>query len=88
MNLGLLNFHSFKPISMPFYHKLGVIPPKRHTQVRKKDGSLYYEQLFGTVGFDGMSTNSYHEHRPTMVKNIAKQYSILPFEGISGSSRK
>ena len=63
---------------MPFYHKLGVIPPKRHTQFRKKDGSLYYEQLFGTVGFDGMSTNSYHEHRPTMVKNIAKQYSVKP----------
>ena len=63
---------------MPFYHKLGKIPPKRHTQFRKKDGSLYYEQLFGTIGFDGMSTNSYHEHRPTMVKEIRKQYSIKP----------
>ena len=55
---------------MPFYHKLGEIPPKRHTQFRKKDGTLYYEQLFGTVGFDGMSTNSYHEQRPTQVKEI------------------
>jgi homogentisate 1,2-dioxygenase len=63
---------------MPFYHKLGEIPPKRHTQFRKKDGSLYYEQLFGTIGFDGMSTNSYHEHRPTMVKKIGKQYSVKP----------
>ena len=63
---------------MPFYHKLGLIPPKRHTQFRKKDGSLYYEQLFGTIGFDGMSTNSYHEHRPTMVKKIGKQYSVKP----------
>lgn len=63
---------------MPFYHKLGKIPPKRHTQFRKKDGSLYYEQLFGTVGFDGMSTNMYHEQRPTMVKEIKKQYSIAP----------
>ena len=63
---------------MPFYHKLGEIPPKRHTQFRKKDGSLYYEQLFGTIGFDGMSTNSYHEHRPTMVKEIVRQYSIAP----------
>ena len=63
---------------MPFYHKLGEVPPKRHTQFRKKDGSLYYEQLFGTIGFDGMSTNSYHEHRPTMVKKIGKQYSIKP----------
>jgi len=63
---------------MPFYHKLGEIPPKRHSQFRKKDGSLYYEQLFGTIGFDGMSTNSYHEHRPTMVKEIVRQYSIAP----------
>ena len=63
---------------MPFYHKLGEIPPKRHTQFRKNDGSLYYEQLFGTIGFDGMSTNSYHEHRPTMVKEIVRQYSIAP----------
>ena len=23
---------------MPFYHKLGKIPPKRHTQFRKEDG--------------------------------------------------
>ncbi len=63
---------------MPFYHKLGIIPPKRHTQFRKPNGDLYYEQLFGTVGFDGMSTNSYHEHRPTQVKDIIKQYSVAP----------
>lgn len=63
---------------MPFYHKLGIIPPKRHTQFRKPNGELYYEQLFGTVGFDGMSTNSYHEHRPTQVKDIIKQYSVAP----------
>jgi|TARA_B110000967_G_C18887837_1_gene565204 homogentisate 1,2-dioxygenase len=63
---------------MPFYHKLGKIPFKRHTQFRKKDGTLYSEQLFGTIGFDGMSTNSYHEHRPTMVKKIGKQYSVKP----------
>jgi len=63
---------------MPFYHKLGNIPPKRHTQFRKPNGDLYHEQLFGTIGFDGMSTNSYHEHRPTQVKNIVKQYSVKP----------
>jgi len=39
---------------------------------------LYYEQLFGTIGFDGMSSNSYHEYRPTMVKEIRRQYSIAP----------
>jgi len=63
---------------MPFYHKLGKIPPKRHTQFRKEDGSLYAEQLFGTIGFDGMYSNSYHEQRPTQVKEIKKQYSVAP----------
>jgi len=63
---------------MPIYHKLGNIPPKRHTQFRKPNGELYYEQLFGTVGFDGMSTNSYHEQRPTQVKEIRSQYSVEP----------
>lgn len=63
---------------MPFYHKLGKIPPKRHTIFRKPDGGLYYEQLFGTIGFDGMSTNSYHVHRPTMVKEIRNSYSVKP----------
>jgi hypothetical protein len=43
---------------MPLYHKLGKIPHKRHTTFRKEDGSLYYEQLFGTIGFDGMSSRN------------------------------
>ncbi|MBC9796732.1 homogentisate 1,2-dioxygenase [Sinomicrobium weinanense] len=63
---------------MPFYHKLGKIPPKRHTIFRKPDGSLYYEQLFGTVGFDGMSSNSYHEHRPTQVREIRGSVDVSP----------
>lgn len=63
---------------MPFYHKLGNIPRKRHTIFKKPDGSLYYEQLFGTIGFDGMATNSYHESRPTMVKEIKSSVSVKP----------
>ena len=63
---------------MPFYHKLGDIPPKRHTQFRKPDGELYNEQVFGTIGFDGMSTISYHMQRPTQVKEIQRQYSVKP----------
>ncbi|MGB1307559.1 MAG: homogentisate 1,2-dioxygenase [Oceanihabitans sp.] len=63
---------------MPFYHKLGKIPNKRHIQFKKPDGSLYAEQLFGTIGFDGMSTNSYHEHRPTQVKEIKNQINVAP----------
>ncbi|RZV67637.1 MAG: homogentisate 1,2-dioxygenase [Flavobacteriaceae bacterium] len=63
---------------MPFYHKLGKIPHKRHTQFRKDDGTLYYEQLFGTIGFDGMSSNLYHIHRPTQVKEIKGSYNVAP----------
>ena len=55
---------------MPFYHKLGKIPHKRHTVFSKPEGGIYYEQLFGTVGFEGMSSLLYHTHRPTMVKDI------------------
>lgn len=61
---------------MPFYHKLGKIPPKRHTQFRQGDGSLYQEQLFGTIGFDGMSSNLYHVHPPTKVKAIGGSVSM------------
>jgi homogentisate 1,2-dioxygenase len=63
---------------MPIYHKLGIIPPKRHTVFNKPNGDLYYEQLFGTVGFDGMASLSYHHHRPTMIKEIGKSIDIKP----------
>ncbi|MEQ8419343.1 MAG: homogentisate 1,2-dioxygenase [Arenibacter algicola] len=63
---------------MPLYHKLGKIPPKRHTIFKKKDGSLHYEQLFGTIGFDGMSSLMYHLHRPTMVKDAGKSFDVSP----------
>ena len=63
---------------MPFYHTLGKIPPKRHTIFRKPDGSLYYEQLFGTIGFDGMSTNMYHLHRPTQVRSVSEGRNLHP----------
>ncbi len=63
---------------MPIYHKLGKIPQKRHTQFRKADGGLYYEQLFGTVGFDGMSSLMYQIHRPTMVKEVLSETNIAP----------
>jgi homogentisate 1,2-dioxygenase len=63
---------------MPRYHKLGNIPPKRHTVFKKPDGSFYYEELFGTIGFDGMSSLLYHTQRPTQVKAVVKSYSVEP----------
>ncbi|WP_273276496.1 homogentisate 1,2-dioxygenase [Maribacter polysiphoniae] len=63
---------------MPLYHKLGKIPHKRHTVFKKADGSLHYEQLFGTIGFDGMSSLLYHLHRPTMVKQVGATKDVSP----------
>ncbi|CAD0003210.1 homogentisate 1,2-dioxygenase [Flavobacterium salmonis] len=63
---------------MPLYHKLGDFPKKRHTQFEKPNGGFYYEQLFGTEGFHGHSSLSYHVHRPTQVKEILNSYSVEP----------
>lgn len=63
---------------MPIYHKLGNFPQKRHTQFEKPKGGLYYEQLFGTEGFSGMSSLLYHVHRPTQIKEIIRSYSVAP----------
>jgi homogentisate 1,2-dioxygenase len=63
---------------MPVYHRLGQIPPKRHTQFRKPNGELYYEQLFGTVGFDGMSSLMYHLHRPTIIRSMGETLDLRP----------
>ncbi|MDP5139471.1 MAG: homogentisate 1,2-dioxygenase, partial [Spirosomaceae bacterium] len=63
---------------MPIYHKQGIIPPKRHTIFRKPDGNLFNEQVFGTIGFDGMSSLLYHHHRPTMVKEITGSTDVSP----------
>ncbi|HLX40297.1 MAG TPA: homogentisate 1,2-dioxygenase, partial [Ktedonobacteraceae bacterium] len=57
---------------MPGYHRLGQIPPKRHTQFRQPDGTLYSEELFGTEGFSGNYSNIYYTYPPTRVKKVEK----------------
>ncbi|MBP3964093.1 homogentisate 1,2-dioxygenase [Paenibacillus lignilyticus] len=52
---------------MAFYHRMGEIPPKRHTQFRQPDGSLYREQVMGTKGFSGIQSILYHHHPPTEI---------------------
>ena len=63
---------------MPIYQQIGDIPQKRHTQFRKPNSSLYHEQLFGTVGFEGMSSLLYHLHPPTAVKAIRRSTDVNP----------
>lgn len=67
---------------MPIYHQLGKIPHKRHTTFTKPDGSHYYEQLFGTEGFNGMSSLLYHVHRPTMIRSIGKAIDVAPVAAV------
>lgn len=72
---------------MPFYHALGNIPHKRHTIHKSPEGNHYYEQLFGTVGFDGMSSLLYHVHRPTQVKEIVGAKDVAPKIAIEKNMR-
>ena len=63
---------------MPRYHKLGSFPQKRHTVFKNGGENLHYEQLFGTIGFEGMSSLLYHISPPTQVKSIEKKIDISP----------
>ena len=67
---------------MPFYQKLGEIPSKRHTIFKSEKDEFYYEQLFGTEGFHGMSSLLYHTHRPTQIKSVGKAVSVEPIAAV------
>jgi homogentisate 1,2-dioxygenase len=56
------------------YLTRGTVPPKRHTQFRQPDGTLYHEELFSTQGFSGASSLLYHVTAPTR----ALSYRLLP----------
>ena len=55
---------------MPFYHKLGEIPHKRHIQFRKSNGGLYREELMGLEGFSSLQSILYHHFLPPRVAKI------------------
>lgn len=55
---------------MPFYHKLGEMPHKRHTQFRKPDSTLYREEVMGLEGFSGIQSLLYHHFLPPRVKRV------------------
>ncbi len=63
---------------MAYYHKLGHIPHKRHTQFRKPDGGLYSEQLFSTEGFSNDYSLLYHTHPPTQIIKTDEPVNIMP----------
>src|SRR5688572_8376287 len=63
---------------MPFYHKQGEVPHKRHTVFRKPNGELYAEELVSTEGFSSLYSLVYHCYPPTLVKHIEEPHSVEP----------
>lgn len=57
---------------MAYYIQRGKMPHKRHTQFRKEDGSLYYEEVIGAEGFSGISSIAYHINPPTAVEKVGE----------------
>jgi homogentisate 1,2-dioxygenase len=52
---------------MARYLSVGNVPRKRHTQHRRPDGGLYYEELVGEEGFSSDSSLVYHRHIPSAI---------------------
>lgn len=52
---------------MAHYRSAGHVPPKRHTQHRAPDGSLYREELVGEEGFSSDSSLLYHHGVPSAI---------------------
>jgi homogentisate 1,2-dioxygenase len=61
---------------MAHYRSVGEVPPKRHTQFRQPDGTLYHEELMGEEGFSSDSSLLYHRGVPSAI--IASQPWELP----------
>ncbi len=59
---------------MPFYRRLGVVPPKRHTALRHEPGfrgeGIYYEEVLTLAGFGRAYSIAYHLRPPTRVRKV------------------
>ncbi|MCW5933498.1 MAG: homogentisate 1,2-dioxygenase [Fimbriimonadia bacterium] len=55
---------------MPWYIRMGQLPPKRHIQFRRPDGGLYAEEVLGVEGFSGIQSIVYHHYPPTRVREF------------------
>ena len=64
---------------------MGSVPAKRHTIHEKPEGGIYYEQLFGTEGFHGLSSLLYHTHRPTMISSYGQTIDLKPKAAIENN---
>src|SRR5215217_5608565 len=76
--MSCIHFSYVKLFTMPYYHKLGEIPHKRHTQFHRPDGGLYSEQLFSTEGFSNDYSLLYHIHPPTKIISTDEPVHVAP----------
>ena len=72
---------------MTYYHRLGTLPHKRHTQFRKADGSLHHEEVMGIHGFAGIQSILYHLHPPTRVRSLEAGPQVEPILEEAGPLR-
>jgi homogentisate 1,2-dioxygenase len=53
-----------------YYQRRGLVPAKRFTTLRDASGSLYYEELLSSEGFNGPSSLLYRRQQPTRVLRV------------------
>ncbi len=63
---------------MSYYHHLGNVPHKRHTQFHKPGGGLYREEVMGLEGFSGLQSILYHHFLPPRVVQIEDLGPVQP----------
>ena len=61
-----------------YYHRMGRIPPKRHTQFRQPDNNLYKEEVVSSRGFSGIYSILYHINPPTRIKGVGQSIKYGP----------
>jgi homogentisate 1,2-dioxygenase len=52
---------------VPFYRRVGDVPPKRHLRAEQPGGGYLYEELVGMEGFSQESALLYHRHSPSAI---------------------
>ena len=68
---------------MPYYHRLGEVPRKRHTVFRQPSGKLYHEHLMGSRGFSGPESLLYHLRPPTSITSTRLARSAITRQAAS-----
>ena len=69
---------------MAYFRQVGDVPPKRHTQHRQPDGSLYREELMGEEGFSSDASLLYHAGVPSSLVD-ARSWD-LPDQGLTANA--